>query len=149
MLDVAIRSVEAIAPEAGEVLNVFGGLMTVKMDGTAGLYLAEHAAPPGYAVPLHVHDEDDETFWILDGTITAQSTGGDFRAGPGACIRLPHGVPHGFRNETASPLRMLVMCTPGRRVAAMFRALDHLTSTGTPDRESIGAVCAQYGVHML
>ena len=31
MLDVAIRSVEAIAPEAGEVLNVFGGLMTVKI----------------------------------------------------------------------------------------------------------------------
>lgn len=149
MLDVAARQVEAMPPDAGEVLNVLGGPMTVKQDGSNGLYLAEHTAPPGYAVPLHVHDEDDETFWILDGILTPFVAGGEHRAGPGSCVVLPRGVPHGFRNDSATPVRLLVMCTPGRRIAAMFRALDHLTTSGALTGESIGAVCGQYGVRML
>ncbi len=149
MLDVAIRFIEAIAPETGEMLDVFGGTMTVKLDGATGLFVAEHTAPPGYAVPLHVHDEDDEVFRILDGTLTLQTTGGEFRAGAGTCVHLPHGAAHGFRNETAAPAHTLLICTPGRRIAAMFRALDCLTATGTPSADAIGAVCAEYGVHMV
>jgi quercetin dioxygenase-like cupin family protein len=149
MLDAAIRTIEAIAPDTGDVLDVFGATMTVKLDGATGLFLARHQAPPGYAVPLHVHDEDDEIFWVLGGTLTMLSTGGAFGAGQGSCVHLPHGIPHGFRNDTASAADVLLMVTPGRRIAAMFRALDHLTKTGTPTPESIGAVCAWHGVRLL
>ncbi len=149
MLDVAIRWIEAIAAETGEVLDVFGATMTVKLDGATGLFLAEHTAPPGYAVPLHVHDEDDEVFRILGGTLTLLTAGGELRAGAGTCVHLPHGAAHGFRNESGTTAHALLICTPGRRIAAMFRALDYLTATGTPTADSIGAVCAEYGVHML
>lgn len=149
MLDAALRAVEAIGPDTGEVINVLGATMTVKLDGSTGLYIARHTAPPGYAVPLHVHDEDDEVFFLLDGTLAMQSADGELHAGPGSCVHLPHGVPHGFRNETAATADVLLIVTPGRRIAAMFRALDHLTAAGTPTPNSIGAVCREYGVHML
>jgi len=43
---------------------------------TGGAFaLLEVTAPPQSAVPLHVHTREDETFFILDGTIEAECGG--------------------------------------------------------------------------
>jgi mannose-6-phosphate isomerase-like protein (cupin superfamily) len=149
MAQTANPTVGLIPPGVGETLDVLGGPMIVKLDGTGGLFLAEHPVPPGYRVPLHVHDDDEEVFWVLDGTLTLVAAAGERPAGPGTCVRLPRGVPHAFRNDTAATVRFLVICVPGSRVAAMFRALDRAGAAGTLTPEVIGEIAAAHGVRTL
>jgi mannose-6-phosphate isomerase-like protein (cupin superfamily) len=38
----------------------------------AGVSLIEHHMAEGFAVPLHVHNDEDESFYILDGEFRFQ-----------------------------------------------------------------------------
>jgi len=84
------RAIRLVAAGAGEVLDVLGAPMVVKADpATMGLLLVEHEVPPGYAVPPHVHDAEDEVFQVLAGTLTFVTDAGEARGGPGATMLLP------------------------------------------------------------
>ena len=120
--------------------------MVVKSDGSGGgAFVAEHVAPAGYAVPMHVHERDDEMFYVLEGELVLEDGSGVRRAGPGSFVALPKGVPHAFRNESATEVRFLVVTSPGVATAEMFR---HFDRAGSPAPEEIGAISAQYGVLM-
>lgn len=149
MADTASPTIDVIPPNGGETLDVLGGPMIVKLDGVGGVFLAEHPVPPGYAVPLHLHDADEEVFWILDGNLTVLSEQGERTVEPGTCVRIPRGVPHAFRNDSGATVRFLVICVPGSRIAAMFRALDRAGAAGTLTPEVIGEIAAAHGVRTL
>lgn len=133
-----------LGPDEGERLSVLGAPMLVKSDA-AGLavFLADHEVPPGYGVPPHIHDGEDELFYILEGELTLLGAQGEMKARRGDTAALPRGAMHGFRNDGAVPVRMLVVAADGRQAMAMFRALDRLAA---PTPESVGAVCAAHGV---
>jgi quercetin dioxygenase-like cupin family protein len=152
MLDVVKgKAVATLAADAGEVLDVFGASMVVKADpAELGFFLADHIVPPGYFVPPHIHAEEDEAFFILDGELTLLDAAGERRVGRGGTALLPRGAVHGFRNDTAAPVRFLVTLRPGLQGLEMFR---HFSRAGravpgglTPPE--IVAICAQYGVRM-
>ena len=47
--------------------------------------------------PVHRHHDDDESFYVLDGTMTLFLEGGRvLGAGPGSFVCIPHGVAHGL-----------------------------------------------------
>lgn len=79
--------------------------------GAYGLFEAE--LPAGFSPPLHVHHREDETFWILDGDFSVQCGDRRFRAGPGAYVFAPRGIPHTFVVDGPSPGRLLTLLTPG------------------------------------
>jgi mannose-6-phosphate isomerase-like protein (cupin superfamily) len=93
-----------------------GNRITVKATGasTGGAFgLIESLVAPGYSPPLHIHDREDETFWVLEGAVTIRCGATTFRATAGACAFLPRGVPHTFVVEGTVPARMLGILTPG------------------------------------
>lgn len=69
----------------------------------------EVTVPPGGSPPLHVHDDLDDSSYLLDGTIAVRCGERDFRAGPGAYLPQPRGVPHTFRVLGSRPARMLLV----------------------------------------
>jgi quercetin dioxygenase-like cupin family protein len=101
----------------------------VKLTGreTGGRFaLWEGVLPYGAAPPLHSHPQD-ETFYVLDGELTAWlvepavaedhaeppawvKTHGR-RCGPGVAVFAPGGVPHTFRVESDTA-RVLFLSTP-------------------------------------
>jgi quercetin dioxygenase-like cupin family protein len=113
----------------GEVLWFLGTLARMKLDGrqTGGRFaLWEAVLPHGAAPPLHSHPQD-ETFYILDGELTAWlvelaladdasdppawvNTRGR-RCGVGDVVFAPGRLPHTFRVESDTA-RMLVLSTP-------------------------------------
>ena len=104
-MDVETSAIEVIGRQAGETVSVLGAPVIIKSGGRSDqLFFADHPVPPGYRVPLHVHAEEDELFYILEGEITLDSAEGPCTAGPGAFVHLPHGVAHGYRNAGATPL---------------------------------------------
>ncbi|WP_207541029.1 cupin domain-containing protein [Sabulicella rubraurantiaca] len=138
-----------LAPEEGEVLDVFGARLVVKAyPATAGFLLAEHVVPPGFLVPPHVHQGEDEVFFMLEGELTLLDGGGARRIGPGCTAQLPAGLLHGFRNDTGAPVRFLVALRPGLQGIEMFRHFDRAGRAAPRGLTSpeIVAICAQYGV---
>ena len=112
-----------------ELLWFLGTLARVKLDGnqTAGRFaLWEGVLPCGAAPPLHSHPQD-ETFYVLDGELTAwlvESELADDRADPPAWVQsrarrcgvgtvlfAPAGAPHTFRVESETA-RLLFLSTP-------------------------------------
>ena len=79
---------------------------------TGGAFtLIEWAAPTGFGPPLHVHNNEDEAFYVLDGDIVIDCGDRRFTAGPGDFAFLPRGIPHAFV-VTAGPVRGLQITTP-------------------------------------
>lgn len=114
-------------PEAP--LWFLGTLARMKLEGrqTAGRFaLWEGVLPHGAAPPLHSHPQD-ETFYVLDGELTAWLVELELardrtdppgwtrtcgrRCGVGTVVFAPAGVPHTFRVESDTA-RLLFLSTP-------------------------------------
>lgn len=121
-------------------------------DNADGLTLIEHHMAQGFAVPLHVHRDEDESFYILQGEVRMQIADEVRRLTPGNAITVPGGTPHSFR--VVSPeARFLSMTTGG--FEAMIRSLARPAETeGLPpqaeptDAEvaALVAACAAHGI---
>src|SRR3954452_1222980 len=66
----------------------------------------------GRVLEEHVHAEEDDAFYILDGEMTFFFGADEAVAGPGTFVLVPPGVSHGFRNDGDRPVRMLNIHAP-------------------------------------
>ncbi|MDQ6603008.1 MAG: cupin domain-containing protein [Chloroflexota bacterium] len=110
MNQVATGEFAALAPGAGQSVWFMGTLMTVKVGAaqTGGAYMVgEWLLPPGFGPPPHIHHDDDETLYILEGELSGFCGEQVWRGGAGTFVLLPRGLPHGFRVEGATPARVL------------------------------------------
>ena len=60
----------------------------------------------------HVHDGEDDAFYILDGEMTFVIGEEEVAAPPGTFVLAPPGIEHGFRNDGDVPVRMLNIHAP-------------------------------------
>jgi mannose-6-phosphate isomerase-like protein (cupin superfamily) len=67
---------------------------------------------PGRVLEAHVHDDEDDAFYIVEGVMTFLLDDGDVEAPPGTFVLVPPGVRHGFRNAGSEPVRMLNIHAP-------------------------------------
>jgi len=87
---------------------------TASEEANGAYSMLEVIADPRNGVPMHVHDNEEEHFIILEGK--ALIANGDSRAevGAGASITIRKGVQHAWCNPSEdTPLHMLVLFTPG------------------------------------
>lgn len=61
---------------------------------------------------LHVHDREDECFYVLAGSLWVRCGDDVFTAETGSFVFLPRGRAHRFRAETG-PARVLLIAVPG------------------------------------
>jgi mannose-6-phosphate isomerase-like protein (cupin superfamily) len=52
--------------------------------------------------PLHVHEHEDELFYVLEGEHVFQVGEREHRAGPGELVFAPRGIPHAQRRVMPS-----------------------------------------------
>ena len=136
-------------------------LATIKATGkeTGGRYaLVEVLEPEGEEAPLHVHHNEDEGFWVLEGELTFEVGEETIKASPGSFLFGPRDVPHRYTVESG-PARLLFILSP-----AGFEEFIYATSEpakkltlppppeGSPDEaemEQLGALARQYGAEIL
>ena len=147
----------ALDREEGQSAWFLGTLMTLKASGeqTRGAFgLIEQVLPPGFAPPRHVHHNEDEAFYLLEGE--ASFTCGDqtVKARPGTYIFFPRGVPHWFRIEGTEPARLLQLNMPAG-VEHFFMEVGEpaaelvLPSAEPPDIERLAAIASKYDLEIL
>ncbi len=81
--------------------------------------------PPRYIAPLHVHHDDDEAWYVLDGTLTVRAGDEDVTISSGGAALVPRGTPHTYWNPRPQPVRYLLVMTP--RINALIEAIHAMT----------------------
>ena len=113
------------------------------------LGLVEHLLEPGFASPYHLHHNEDEAFYILDGALRFFSAGQSWVAGPGGFAFLPRESPHGFRVEGTTPARILLLMTPGGFEGFVTDLSEPAPPAGPPDMDLLMQTAARYRVDIL
>jgi mannose-6-phosphate isomerase-like protein (cupin superfamily) len=148
----------ALQSGEGEALWFLGALMTMKASSetTAGRAAVHEAlAPRGHGSPLHVHHNEDEWFWVIEGELTFWVGGEVVVAEPGAFVFGPRDVPHTFE-VTSDQARFLVATSPGGFSGFIHAIAEPATelvipppATEPPDMEFLAATAAAHGIEIL
>src|SRR3954467_3593327 len=59
---------------------------------------------PGRELEAHVHAEEDDAFYVVEGEMTFILGDEQVAAPPGTFVLVPPGVEHGFRNDQPHPV---------------------------------------------
>jgi quercetin dioxygenase-like cupin family protein len=99
----------------GRRLWAFGDLMILKAtaDQTSGrVFVMEQHVPRHRLAPgRHVHVNDDQFWFVIEGRGRWFIGGQPIEAGPGDFIHGPHGIPHAFSADS-DDLHVLVITAP-------------------------------------
>jgi quercetin dioxygenase-like cupin family protein len=99
--------------DEGEATWFLNGLMLTKAGyaDTGGAYcLMEHRLTAAANPPMHIHSDEEEAFFVLEGEVEIEVGGAVETAIPGSFALLPRQIPHTFRvvSDTA---RVLVIAS--------------------------------------
>lgn len=159
----------AAKPQRNEVKSVPAGtgaaywgpgeLMTYLITGeeTQGAYfLSEISVAPGGGAPPHIHHREDESFHLLEGTLTIQVGGDTIVASAGDFTYLPRGIAHSFKNTGDAIAKALVLATPAGLEGFFAEVFEPATDRSVPppfhNQELIGRALAagpRYGMELL
>jgi mannose-6-phosphate isomerase-like protein (cupin superfamily) len=147
---VAGPSAFALEHDVGERL-VFGEVtILVRASGasTGGAFSLFEEVPPLVDTPRHVHEREDELFYVLEGEHVFEVGDEEFRIGPGGTAFAPRGIPHAQRRVVPGEGRTLVLTTPGG-FDGFFRGLADADRAGTLGPDAYASASAEYGITWL
>lgn len=145
------RVVVALAGE-GDVVTALGSRYRFKVlrDATNGAYslIEETLLDPG-GPPLHIHDHEEEAFYVLQGRGAfvvgderRELTAGDF-------VMVPRGAAHGLASIGDEELRMLVITSPAG-LEQFFVEVQRREAASEPMREDeIVELAATFGTRVV
>lgn len=103
-----------VSPDDGLPLPAAGGVVLASSADTAGRFtLIRSHAPAGDQVPLHIHADEDEYFYVLQGSYSITCGDDTFQAEPGAFVYLPRQVPHGYSVGTTAAAKLILAVPAG------------------------------------
>ena len=150
---------QTLTAETGELRAYQGGyfrVLVTPQQTENNFALLDLTLPRGAEPPRHVHTQEDETFYLLQGEITFHIGADTVNAQAGDVVVAPRKVPHNF-TLTTPEARFLVLLTPGNFIGHFMEYSQPLTAVvpvtppqGPPPAEVIlGMVRSlheQYGV---
>ena len=122
-------------------------------DHTRGAYAFQEmtVAPEFSWIPPHIHHNEDEALYGLEGELTVRVGDDIHTVGPGTFVLMPRGVVHTFANPEVVPAKVLVISSPGAVIGYFEEAaaLTNASPTGGPDMEKLVALAATYGIEFV
>ena len=121
------------------------------LNGDPGLKASRHSTGGAFSLfetsiadgpPPHVHEHEDESFYILDGKLSVRCGGDAYVAAAGSFVFLPRGRPHQFWAPEGTA-RLLLIAVPGG-IEDYFREIN--TAATDEEREEIGE---RYGIRVV
>jgi quercetin dioxygenase-like cupin family protein len=148
----------ALDADEGEAFWLLGMLQTIKIgkDDTAGKYgLLVIVVPEGVGSPWHVHPEEDEWFYVLEGELTIWVAGQTVVAPAGSFVFGPRDVPHTF--IVSSDEARFLLVTQAAGFEGFIRTLGTPAPvaeippapTAPPDMEPVLRAAADHGLEIL
>ena len=140
----------AVARDGGERLEFAGATIFVRASAetTGGSFTVFEEAPPLLDTPLHVHEREDEIFFVLEGEHVITCGTEEFRLAPGDMAFAPRGVPHAQRRVVPGEGRLLIMTSPAG-FEGFFRELAAAEREGRLGPEAYATASERYGISWL
>jgi quercetin dioxygenase-like cupin family protein len=142
----------------GRAVWVVGDHYTIKASGadTGGAFaLIEVLVPPQSGPPPHIHQREDEAFYVLEGEFVVRIDGQRLIAGPGSWVTLAKGSLHHFKNISPTLAKMLILATPAGLDKFFLEAGREATDTSPEsgavrpeDTAKLLAVAPKYGIEI-
>ena len=114
----------------GPAYRVYGCVFRflVSSEEAGGSYTTmEITVPPGAGANMHVHDGEEEQFYILQGELTYWIGDDTIEASTGDLIHIPRGTLHGFKNKQ-TPAKLLATFSPATGIEILFQQDGELIS---------------------
>ena len=86
-------------------------------------FLFEHSNLLPGGPPLHLHYNQEEWFYVIEGEVLVQIGDKRFQLKPGDSVLAPRKVPHTFTAVGARPAKMHIGYTPADKIEQFFRVL--------------------------
>ena len=121
-----------------ETLSVSNNIITVKIGGkeTNNAYsLFELSVPPGVGAGLHIDQDWDEFWHVMEGTFAFTLNGEKIELSSGGFAYGPKGIPHSFKN-VGNTTGKLVMFTSPSGLEDFFKTVHEASLNGNPDKET-------------
>jgi uncharacterized cupin superfamily protein len=123
------------SPRTGHEWNILGHKYWLR-SWSESCFMFETFDPPGTSIPAHVHPDQDELIYVLEGKVEFELDGKRHAAGPGDIGRLPRNIPHGYFNVGDTNARMIFAVNPAQQLKQLFDALDNLSDIDEVYRQS-------------
>jgi len=102
-------SAPSIAPPlAGNVLGLANNHFVIAEWQDAG----GPPGPPRWIAPLHLHRNDDEAWYVLEGRLCVKMGDEEVELRAGSGVLVPRGAPHTYWNPSSERVRYLLIMTP-------------------------------------
>lgn len=145
------RAVVVLGDE-GEVVSALGSRYRFKVLGeaTGGAYsLVEETLLDRDGPPLHVHDGEEEAFYVLSGR-GVFVVGDDRRElGAGDFVLVPRGAPHALARLGDDELRMLVITSPAGLEQFFAEVQRRESAVGAMDEDAVVTLALEYGTRIV
>jgi quercetin dioxygenase-like cupin family protein len=145
----AVSPFAALAGE-GELIDIGTAAFLVRAtaESTGGVLTMFEELPPLLDTSRHVHQYEDETFYVVDGEHEFVSGDRTFRLGPGGVAFLPRGIPHAHRRLVHGVGRLLCVTTPAG-FERFFRDLAEAARSGEPRETAYARASERAGITWL
>jgi mannose-6-phosphate isomerase-like protein (cupin superfamily) len=133
--------------EAASMIKIPVGVtarVVAKSAQTNGAFgLIEAIYPPGQGFPMHVHHNEDEIQYIIEGKLLIVAGDQRLIAGPGDFFYGPRNIAHGFRSVGDTPARFLEGYLPGGFEGMFTTPLEMLAGVIS------GSIGRQYNIEIV
>jgi mannose-6-phosphate isomerase-like protein (cupin superfamily) len=139
----------ALGAGEGELLRFADAefIVLASSDTTGGAFaIIEENVP--LDTPRHVHEREDELFYVLEGEHVFEVGDAEFRVGPWATVFAPRGVPHAHRRVVPRTGRFLTMVSPAG-FEGFFRELSDAEAAGKLGPDAYQHASERYGITWL
>ena len=139
-----MSNAKVIGPDGGNLYKRANDMFVkVTAGDTGGAYeVCEERCPPGFASRPHMHTQNHETFYVIEGSGTFILGDETHEGTKGSMFHIPPGLPHQVVAGDAG-IRMLMVYSPGQ-TEAMFADMTALTPEQRADFETGKGVAAKH-----
>ena len=139
---------QIVLPGTARTIDFPGSLTTVLLEGHAtqgDVAVVEFlVAPRSFGAPPHVHHDEDEYFYVLEGEIRFLDEGKTVVAPAGTFAAMTRGHLHAFWNASDRPARLLMAVAPGEFATFFDEVVAELRASKSLNSAAIGQTMARF-----
>jgi mannose-6-phosphate isomerase-like protein (cupin superfamily) len=130
--------------------KVFGSMsIDYKVSATdtdGDLFVIENTNDLKGGPPRHLHHEQEEWFYVIEGEYLIEIGNESYAMGPGDSVLAPRGVPHVWARVGGGTGRLLIVFRPASKMEAFFVELAKIE--GMPRREELERLFSSHGMEI-
>ncbi|MBD2578471.1 cupin domain-containing protein [Oscillatoria sp. FACHB-1406] len=134
----------------GQNLKVLSDTICIKlksMQSPNQMAVVTVDVPPGGFVPPHTHNQEEESYYVLEGSMVMKIGNEEFEIESGDFVHIPPNTVHGYQNNSDRALRFLAW-TVGGAIDEFFIEMDREIREIPDDLSKLPAIIERYGIAM-